>query len=500
MKRLLPSIVVALSSAGTGGPSLSADLRPMTALVPADSLVVYMAKPYPLLAPPASQPADSQPHDGARLASIASILTFLSAGGLLPDEGQVFADIAATLPLLGRYEHALVLLDVSSRLVETPDTENPGDTNISLRLNQLQTAIIFRTDGEQRLILDQLNRVIGRYTNQEVAKLTKEQSAGFTYQRLFDTRLIGWAVWEWGRLDDFFVISFGEGAFERIAKTYSRQNRSLSQDDWFKMATSRTKGDQAVAQWFIAFTRFKDRLGPVTAGRVAKVTEALQAEGMTHDLWTVGREGRALSWYRCYRRNGDDVIHRYSDPAHYAPGHRRIIPDAAELVAIVQVPTRWLVDNLPTAWLGAQSEGNADKWRRVWDRLEQETGLDINGNLIAHLGQSVVLFDYPPHPLRIPFALTVAIEIDDRKAVSMAAGALLEAWGRYLDERAERNQSTLMRVKVKRSEDGIWYLQAGILGPALKVTDHYLVISWSPEALRDALRYIDRPENKSAAP
>jgi hypothetical protein len=468
----------------------------MSALIPAESLVVYMAKPYPILAPAIRPPAASQPEDGPRLASIATILTYLSASGLLPDEGQVFADIAATLPLLGRFEHALVLLDVSSRIVETSDRDNPTESTISLRLNHLQTAIVFRTDGEQGVILDQLNLVIGRYTNQEVAKLTQEKAAGVTYQRLVDSRLIGWAVWEWGRLDNYFVISFGEGAFERIARTYARQVQSLSQDDWFKTASSRVKGDQAVAQWFIAFTRLKERLGPMTSGRVAKVTEALHAEGMTHDLWTVGREGRALTLYRCYRRNGEDVIRRYSDPSQFSTAHRRVIPDAAELVAVIHVPTRWLVDNLPAAWLGAQSEGNADKWRRIWGRLEQETGQDINGNLIDHLGKSVVLYDYPPHPLRIPFALTVAIEIDDRKSVNMAVGALLEAWSRYLDERAERSPSTLMRVKVKRADDGIWYLQAGVLGPALKVTDQYLVISWSPEALRDALQYIERPETR----
>ena len=478
------------------GPVFAGD-RPITALVPADCLVVYSAKPYKLLAPPATQPTDSQPTSTPSLSSVAYIISFLSGSGLLPDEGQVFADIATALPLLGRFEHALVLLDVASKPVESPDSK---DMDPSLRLERLQTAVIFRTEGRHGPILEQLNRVVKRYTNMDVAKLTNESVAGLPYQRLSDSRLIGWAVWEWGRLDEFYVVSFGQGAFERIAKTFTRQTPSLSQDAWFQSAMRQIKGDQAIAECFVAFSRLKEALGAVTQGRVAQVTAALEADGMTHDLWTIGREGRALTWFRCSHQGSKDIVRGYSDPARYSAQHRRIIPDEAEHVAVIYVPTRWLVDKLPRAWLCAQSEGNAEKWRRIWERLEQETGLDINGNLISHLGENVVLFDYPPHPLRIPFALTFAIDINDRKPVAVATNALLEAWSRYLDERAERNQTTLVRLKVRKSDDGIWFLQAGILGPALKVTDHYLVISWSPEALREALRFIEGPEMKASAP
>lgn len=472
--------------------------RPITTLVPADALVVYTALPYPTLAPPSSQPTDTQPASSPGFGSITGIISFLSASGMMPDEGQVFADIATALPLLGQFEHALVLEDVSSKVVEAHDGDNPAEA--SLRLNRLQAAIIFRTEGRHKAVLQQLNHVIGRYTNQDVAKLSTETSQGHPYQRLADSRLTGWAIWEWGRLDDFFVLTFGEGAFDRIARTYEGKLPCLANDPWIKSAGRRIGADAAIAQWYIALDRIKTSLGSVTENRITKVTAAMQAQNMTQDFWTVGREGRAMTWSRCYRREGEDVVRRYSDPARYGEHHRRIIPDQAEHIAIVNVPTKWLVDNLPRAWLAAQSEGNVEKWQLIWNRLEEETGTDINGNLISHLGSNVVIFDYPPHPLRIPFALTVAIEIDDRRAVAVATGSLLEAWSRYLDERAEKFKTKLVRLKVKRADDGIWYLQAGILGPALKVTDHYLVISWSPPALREALKYIEGPQMRAAGP
>ncbi len=460
-------------------------------LVPADTTVAYIAKPYD--EPEPHGHATTQPSAPPKpTVSIAAIIDFLNAGGLIPNEGQVFADIASALPLLGRFEHAMILLDVSSRMIRTKtEPGKPDSGEISLRLKELQCAVILRTHGEHQMVLRQLNRIINRYTNKEVARLETQRASGFKYQRLTDERMPGWAVWEWGRLDDFFVVTFGSGAFEKIAATYKHTAPSLYEAEWFRQATIKTKGDSAVAQVFIAFSQLEQQLGTAAQGRHTKVVKAIGADMMTHDLWTVGREGRALRCYRCYHRNGEDKVIRYSDPANYPVRHRRIIPPDAERYGIITVPTRWLVDNLPRAWMAAKAQSTIDKWTRIWDRLEQETGVDINGNLINHLGETVVFFDYPPHPLNVPLTYTIAIEIDDRQPVKMSIDTLLSTWSRYLDREAERKGTTLVRVKVLQDNDDIWYLQAGILGPALKVTDKYIVISWSPQALRDALEFIE---------
>ena len=469
--------------------------RPITDLLPANSLAVYMAKPYAAESPtPASSPADQPQASG--VSAIAQILAVLSASGLVAEEGQVFADVAATLPLLGRFEHALALIDVRSKAVRYSTTQPASgiasEDQISLRLDQLQGAVIFRTSGQHRVVLEQLNRLIGRYSNAEVATLGERSVAGYTFQELTDERLPGWAVWEWGRLDDFSVVCFGEGTFEAVVRAYAGKAPSLTDDSWFRSATKQTEGDQAHTQCYLALAELDKRLGEAAGRRFARVIAALDADHLTHDLWTIGLDDRALSWYRCYRRNGEDFPQRYSDPRAFPPEHRRIIPDPATHYAVIKVPTRWLVDNLPRAWVAARSPSQAETWARVWQRLEEETGVDLDGNLINHLGQHVVIFDYPPHPLRIPLALTIAFEIDNREAVQVAVNALLGAWSRYLDDRAKRTANSLVRVKVLHDRDGVWYLQAGILGPALKVTDRYVVLSWSPQALREALKYIER--------
>ena len=88
--------------------------RPILSLIPADTAVVFTAKRHADWSDPAP-PGSAEAPESSTGAQLGAILTFLNTSGLIPREGQVFADIAARLPLLGRYEHALTLLDVSSR-------------------------------------------------------------------------------------------------------------------------------------------------------------------------------------------------------------------------------------------------------------------------------------------------------------------------------------------------------------------------------------------------
>ncbi|MCH7808821.1 MAG: hypothetical protein IIB60_06305 [Planctomycetes bacterium] len=39
-------------------------------------------------------------------------------------------------------------------------------------------------------------------------------------------------------------------------------------------------------------------------------------------------------------------------------------------------------------------------------------------------------------------------------------------------------------VQMKQDPDGIWFIHLGIQGPALMVTDRWLIISFSPQAVR----------------
>jgi len=472
--------------------SKPANMIPMkiARLVPARSLIAYMAVPYSALA---DDPVQSRPAG----ATIQQIVGFLKFGGLIPDQGQVFADIAIALPLLGQYEHALVVIDASSRQVKLAPGNRPGETErTSLRLGHLEAAIILKTNGQNAPVVENLNRVVARYTNANIAELEDLKAEGFSYQRLRDKRLPRWACCEWGLVGDYFVIGFGENSFAAVAKTQRDKQLCLAHDPWFINAQQEISSESALATWFIGFDPLKRRLGEISRERVDRVLAELGATNISRDLWTIGLDGKALYWSRCFEANGKDEIRKYSNPLEYPDRHRNHVPLEARHYAILNLPTRWLVESVPRAWLASGAERRMAQWERIWQGLEAESGLDLSTLLIENLGEHMIIFDYPVHPFDVPFALTIAIEIEDAKAVRSSLSAILSAWGQYLDQRAKRNASTLLRVKVQRDEE-VWYLQFGFLGPALTVTDNYIVLSWSPQAVRMATTAMSEADNQA---
>ena len=124
--------------------------------------------------------------------------------------------------------------------------------------------------------------------------------------------------------------------------------------------------------------------------------------------------------------------------------------------------------------------------------MEQELGLETDADLLDHLGQYVILHTYPPHPFRVPFMFTALVAIDNPDSVRSAIDALMSAWQRHLAEKQARTGRSWFSLRVIRGQDGIWYLRAGLNGPAVGVADRWLVISYSPEAVRANLRFLAR--------
>ncbi len=462
--------------------------HPVLAAVPADAILVIHGTPPPSSpARSGSQPAAANPAD-----ALATLAGMLNVAGMISGQGQVFADLAGWLPLFARNEFAVAMLDATATAVPASAAESQP----SLRLDQLQIGIVLRTGGRNEDVAAALNRLVGKYTNNELARLTPVRAGRFEGQSLRDSRLPGWAVWEWCEMDDLFVIAFGARSLERMAGAIDAPRRSLQTDAWYERAHAACGGS---ADWFEVYLNHQQaekRLPEELLQRVRAVRAALDSDGVARDLWAIRTSGRIWSIDRFERTGERDRVHRYGRDEAGIGAYRRFVPPGAKHFAVLDAPLRTLVETLPRAILAAQSERGAAAMRRWWKRTEADLGVDIDGEIVDRLGNEVILFDYPPHPLGIPLALTLAVPIRDAARVRKALGAAFDAWERRL---SRHGTTPFFRASVQKTDDGLWYIQAGIAGPAAAVTEQFIVISWSPQALREVLPFF-AGEPRGAAP
>lgn len=468
----------------------AADGGGIQAFVPADCLTVLSGRPLPSFgqralpsstsAPAAADAPSSQP-------SLEQVLGLLEVTGLLRGGGQVFADIVAGLPLLSAHEFAIILLD--ARTAVTPNAM-PSTTRPSIRLQSLQAAIVLRTNGQDDEALSWLNRVIGRYTNSDEASLSEFRIGEATGQRLVDRRTPEWVVFEWSRIEPAFVMGLGHGSVERVAAARRRRAPRLADDPWYVSARARCAPQTAWVEFFMNFDEARARLGAAAAARIDAWQRAIQANRTSRELWIFGADHREWACRRVAQTEGGDRLRVYAGRPGDAERYATIVPAGARRFAVLRLPLADLIRDLPTALLAIQSGRTSSAMQRWWSAWEQDKGFDIDGALLANLGNELLIMDYPPHPLGVPLALTVAAPIRRSPEVRAALAAALEAWEQRL---ARGDRSSLLRMSVQRTSDDIWFLRVGVAGPALKVCDKFIVLSWSPQALREVLPLFEQP-------
>jgi hypothetical protein len=294
----------------------------------------------------------------------------------------------------------------------------------------------------------------------------------------------------------------------------------LSGERWFESAHRRADGPRANLEIYVDFAALRARIESIARTRWWTVLDALRARDVDRDLWSIGAEGRALTCRRCYQSRDGEQFRAYCEPPRPDDDAARVIPPAARRFAVLRGGAPWLFEHVPEAWVKARYFRQLRNVERWWRELQAELGIDVADQLLGRLGGELIVCDAPPHPLGIPFAVTVAAPVDDAAEARRVIDVLLEALSRRLDGSQERREdgsrepwddgsgegrdeslrqrprdglSGLLRVRLRRAEDGVWYLQAGILGPALCVTDRYLVASWSPQALREVRACFDAP-------
>jgi len=441
--------------------------------IPADALAVYVGRP-------TTEQATSQPSTSGN--ALTAWMIALGAMGVIPDQGRVVADVIATLPLVNRQPHAFTLLDITAKQVAQD----------SYRLNEMQAALLIDDVASAPDFDRRIRDLLMTYSSAEVARVEAIETPYVRYNRLVDKRGPKWAVVEWGCVDNQYWVGFGSGAFEHLLKTRDTPDTSLAGDSWYRRAHQVCHGPDSRMLLYTNLRRIRQRVGEVVKGRTEEVLEALQLAQTKRLVWTLGFEGRALR-SEIYTRNTQDR-NDYRMLAGEAITDQSIttaIPPQADAYSVINLPLADAFHTIQSAYLQSQSDRRRQRWRRGWMRIEMEYDFEVEPGLIAHLGDNLVIHTYPPHPLRLPLLWTFWIEHDgDREAVSRTIDRMMRAWAAAVNDPEEQKRRFTLSPRVRQDPDGVWYLQLGILGPAIGVADHWIVVSFSPHAVRRNLEHL----------
>ncbi len=452
-----------------GNPTSAPALLDALDLVPADSLLCWYARPFPDVAPSPDQPS--------ALETLVSLGTTV-VGPALNAEARLWARAIEAFGVAIRFRHALVLIDAHAVAIES----NPQIK----RADRIRFALIVETHGDNAPFARVLQAAINEQTDQGAAIQSLEQAGPWSYIKLLDRRLPEWCTIAWGRLDQYFVFTVGPEVWPEIAAVAAGQAPALGRAEWLAGAREQ-RGRDALIEIIVASQDIRDRLDPVVDGRATDFFNAWHAQEIERAHWALGFEGRAMYCVAHFLEHGRTREYVYADPDIRAPHLLALMPDDARY-AIYRVNPQEVIPSFFSGLLATRSPADQHVVRELWARIQAQHGFDADRDILAHLGRHIVMHNYPPHPLRIPLAMTTLTEISGTpETVRRTVDTICSAWREeQLKLNAQGDDPNAMRVEL--APGGIWCVRFGWLdGPAWTVTDKYIITSWSPAALRTYL-------------
>ncbi len=391
----------------------------------------------------------------------------------LDDCVRGWIDSLLSLPIILDRPHAVALLDVSASARADGGHE----------LASLRAAIIIHTRGDNDALVRRIRHLLNTYTNNEDTTLTERTIGGRTVFTLKDRRLPLWGTITWGPFENNYVIAIGEGAFESMSRAAAGRANTLAADPWVMSSLARMAGLPTDTVLYVGFDGLSRRMDSLFAQKVSAVKGALGLSGVERGLWVVGKRGRDVEVKGVLRRHRRDETVRIAGEKVLELETRLVIPDGASGYAVVDAEPLAILRGACTAYLASRSPHSREGIRAYWRGLEAAAGVSIERDIVAHLGGPIIIHDFPRHALGLPLAWTViAPVVGDATALRGNIDRMVEV--------VENELARGSLIRLGCDSDGVWYAHWGLVGPALAVTDRWLVLGFSPSAVKENVRYL----------
>jgi hypothetical protein len=437
--------------------------QPLPACIPHDCVAAFLFEPAPRDSERQRQPSF--------LRTAPAILDQVQTMGLLRDADislRVALDVIAAVAEVVEFPWTLVLLDI-----EASERENGGH-----RLSRIHAALVVRTDGAHETFERRIQSLLDRYANQQESALEVEEVEGDKRYSLHDRRLPSWAGLRWGRIGDWFVAAIGEGSFERVAAAVREPTAARNALEADFRASWDNRPDRFAAL-YLDMDRLLRGADSRLAAKIGRARNAIGLKDATHAAWTIHGKDRAVEVLGSVRRG--EIVERTILAGSQFRGVDRPpwVPRRAEFFTLIDVNPRAVLHGLSEAYLASRSPDGQDRVKNFWRRLQESSGVSIENDLIGRLAPPIVIHDHPPHAFHLPL-WTVQIRIGG-DAAALRVG---------LDRLLEHIQSELVRPggwSLQHEPDGVWFVQYGLAGPALSHNDQWMVLGFSPAAVRQVL-------------
>jgi len=444
------------------GASVALAQAPLTDVVPDEALAAYFS----------TGPKSGE--QSSRFTSTVGVITFLAGRaqemGLLStvdDCSRMWIDSFASIATVLDHPFAIALLDVDAK----PRADG------GYELADLGAMLACRTAGSNQQIERRIQHVLSTYTNNDDTKLSSREGDGRSVFTLHDHRLPPWSSIRWGAVGDYYVVTVGEGTFERVAAAITDKARSLADDEWFRGAFARAGGGEAAVSGYLRFDGLTGRADTAFGPKVAGVQEALGMSGVGRAFWTARFDDRAVEVTSVRQRGGDNEVAHLASRRFLETVDKRIIPDEATGYAVIDCNPRRTVKGISEAYLATRSAQSRAATEALWNRLAEGAGVSIDADIMSLLGSPVVIHNHPKDALGLPLAWTILVRVSGDPALLKAR---IDRWL----TNAQKALPPENLFQVRHDDDGVWYIQYGLMGPGLKVTDKWLVFSFSPQAVR----------------
>lgn len=457
---------------------VAAEIPELPKTIPAGAVVAYFVTP-----PQAQNPTDetrSSLSFATLLADQAQSLGLLSN---IDATTRAWIDTLTAAGVLLGYPHAAALFDIKA--------ESLGDGGH--KLAGLHAALVIQTGGSNSKIEQRIQHLLSTYTNSEATQLEQDPSSGAVVYTLTDKRLPDWFVLRWGAIGNHYVIAIGDGTYARVGRTLSGEASAISSDKWFAAGYEKTSAKKAFFTLFARFDRIDFSADSQLARKVGAVRHSVSFDNVDRGMWTVGFDGRAVDAKEFVRRNDQNQLRYLTVVSLHDVAVDKLIPPRASAYAVFDTSPTTILNAASEIFLAVHAADTQEETRAYWRNLQKKSGIDIHRDIVAHLARGAVIHDHPPHLLKLPLAWTfVARVTHDPKAVGKNIDALCEAWQSELRETG--------MIRLRHAPDGVWFLDFGIPGPAVGIRGPWIVMSYSPFAVRENLTFLAGPAPPAETP